>query len=221
MPETPGPARKPMTMATLVHCLKHSDDYDFGLYRESIYMLLLVAMNRMEADPDEAAAQVHDGALAARRLHPNAFKADNHWKAGYTVLAARTCTIWLGSYLAHSLPRSPVGKPDLHQTLDDLSGRVFGPGNGSPAPAVMQLHRAIQDRAGELRAAGAYETVRGLTAYGGTHSIHVTHGRLTLNTLRLALPHDLPDPGLPSPPGQGHLTLAQSLQQAMAPALPQ
>lgn len=208
-----------MTSKELFHYLDQVPYPGHGVYRDSVSVLLLTAVNRSHAHPDETARRIQAAAVASREQHPNAFRRADNWTSGFTVLAARTCMIWLGSYLGYRLPRFPgeAGELDLHQALDDLSDLLWGP-RDSLAPAVTQLHRSTEHRAAELRAVGAYQTVRDLTAYGTTTSIHKTHSRFVHNVLRLALPHDLPGPGSPHPYGPGHLTLAQSLQRAMSPA---
>ncbi|RST23372.1 hypothetical protein EF908_11305 [Streptomyces sp. WAC04770] len=217
MTETQTPTAQPMTSENLFAYLDRVPHPPATIHSESVSTLLLIAVNRTDAHPDETARLIQTAANAARRRYPNASLASSTSRAGYTVLAARTCMIWLGSYLGYRLPRMPGGDLDLHEALDDLSDLLFGP-RGNLAHAALRLRRTAEHRAGELRAIGAYTTVCDLAAYGSSTNIHGTHGRFVYNTLRLALPYDLPDPGTPAPYGPGHLTLPQALNRAMSPA---
>ncbi|MCR8945134.1 hypothetical protein NW249_23740 [Streptomyces sp. OUCMDZ-4982] len=216
MTETQTPTVPPMTSERLFAYLDRVPHPPTAIHSESVSTLLLIAVNRTDTDPDETARLIQTAANAACRRYSNACLRSSTSRAGYTVLAARTCMIWLGSYLGYRLPRMPGGDLDLHGALDDLSDLLFGP-RDSLAHAALRLRRTAEHRAGELRAVGAYTTVCDLAAYGSTTNIHGTHGRFVYNTLRLALPYDLPDPGTPTPYGPGHLTLPQALDRAMSP----
>ncbi|MFJ5740109.1 hypothetical protein [Streptomyces microflavus] len=211
---------KPMSWTGLFNYLDHAQPLSYtGSYRDDVSTLLLTATS-FDAHPDQIAELIQAAAISSRERYPNAFRSRDTWMAGFTVLAAHTCMIWLDSFLAHRLPRLPGGQLDLHQDLHDVANVIWGlpedeSNRTSIAKAVALLHRSTARRAKDLRTLGAYDTVRGLTGYATTHTskIHTVHGRLVHNTLRLALPHDLPGPGSPDRPA--HLTLAQALDRAM------